>query len=109
MTLNTVLDWVENHQFITSVVILPVVGAIISWLGKPRTQEDFAKMPYLLAQALRVWSAIFPDPKKAYQIFVEVLTRRVPVLPPAGTPTSTAKSDKAEPATKTEEGKTDSK
>lgn len=73
---NIVLDWIEAHPTIFTLVILPIIGALVSWVGKPRTPEEFAKMPYVLAQLLRVWSAIFPDPNKVVKVIVEMLTRK---------------------------------
>lgn len=86
------LDWIEAHPTIFALVIMPIIGAIVSWLGKPRTVEEFARMPYLLAQALRLWSAVFPDPNKVLKVIGEVLTRskdaptkpKLPPDPPSG-------------------------
>ena len=88
---NVVLDWIEAHPTIFALVILPILGAIVSWLGKPRTPEEFARMPYAVAQGLRLWAAIFPDPNKALKIISDALQRKgkggdepptKPVLPP---------------------------
>jgi len=89
------LDWIEAHPTIFALVIMPVIGAIVSWLGKPRTPEEFARMPYVVAQLLRVWSAVFPDPNKVAKVIGEMLTRkkvdqdaptkpRLPPDPPSG-------------------------
>ena len=75
---NVVLDWIEAHPTIFALVIMPLIGALVSWLGKPRTPEEFARMPYVLAQLLRVWAAVFPDPVKVTKVIGELLSKRVP-------------------------------
>lgn len=75
---NVVLDWIEAHPTFFAVIIMPLIGALVSWLGKPRTPEEFARMPYVLAQLLRVWAAVFPDPVKITKVIGELFSKRVP-------------------------------
>jgi hypothetical protein len=55
-------------------VIVPLLGALVTFLAKPRTPEQYAAIAEFspaLAKGLRLWAAIFPDLVKAEKILRE--------------------------------------
>ena len=62
---NVVLDWIEAHPTIFALVIMPLIGALVSLAGRPRTPEEFARMPYVLRAATpRVGGRVFGIPSR---------------------------------------------
>ncbi len=70
--------WLDVHPTIVALIVVPLVTGAVSAVAKPRTPEQFAKMPFVVAQILRLWAAVFPDPAKAVAILVALITRRAP-------------------------------
>lgn len=55
------LDWIERHAVLMSVVIWPLLTAIATALFKPRTPEQYAELPPRLAAFLKLVGAIGLD------------------------------------------------
>lgn len=52
------MDWIERHAVLMSVVVWPVVTALATALFKPRTPEEYSKLPPRLAAFLKLVGAI---------------------------------------------------
>ena len=63
-------------------ISVPLIGALLTFLVKPRTPEQYAAMPPRLAAGLQLFAAIFPDPVKAAKVATKFLTGRDDSLPP---------------------------
>lgn len=59
------INWLESHPALVSLVLLPLVMAIVNAILRPRTAEEYALLPPRLAAFLKLLRAIFPDPQKA--------------------------------------------
>ncbi len=59
-----VTDWAGAHPLI----VIGVATAVLNWVAKPRTPEEYAAMPKWLAEGLRLTSAVGIDPVKVIAI-----------------------------------------
>lgn len=55
------MNWIEQHAVLMSVVVWPLLTALVSGLFKPRTPEAYAELPPRLAAFLKLVGALGLD------------------------------------------------
>jgi hypothetical protein len=69
-----IADWLEAHPAIVSLVLVPLVMALVNAVLRPRTPEEYAALPPRFSAVLKFLRAVFPDPQKAAQAAAQVLS-----------------------------------
>lgn len=72
--MHRVLDWLEAHPALVSLVLVPFVMALVNAILRPRTAEEYAALPPRLSAFLKFLRAVFPDPQKAAQAAAQVVS-----------------------------------
>jgi hypothetical protein len=72
----TIIEWTSTHKATTTLVILPLLGAILNSLFKPRTTEELARIPRWAQVTLTALRTLFPDPAPLLALFATILLRR---------------------------------
>lgn len=76
------LKWIEANPVLFSVVVWPLVTAIITGLFRKRTAEEYAAMPPRVAAFMRFIGAIGFDAPKALETVRLLVTGGVPADAP---------------------------
>lgn len=94
-----VLAFLSAHPAFYALVVWPLFSALVSWLFKPRTTEDYASMNPRLASALRLVGALGLDPAKALQAIAGIFGKpqTFTVVTPPEAPPAAAKEPKPDP------------
>jgi hypothetical protein len=81
---NGCLNWLDVHPFAQALLIMYFVPAVVSYMSKPRTPEDEAKLNPYVAAFFRVWRKNFADPRGVIETITRVVTRgKGPPSPPS--------------------------
>lgn len=80
--MNLILAWVEAHPTTFALVVWPLITAIVTWLFKPRTAADYAKLPPKVAGLLRLIGALGFDVPNVLKA-LRALFGNAPPAPPA--------------------------
>lgn len=68
------MNWIEAHPALVSLVLIPLVMALVNAILRPRTPEEYALLPPRVAAFLKLLRAVFPDPQKAAAAAGQVLS-----------------------------------
>lgn len=63
--MTAIVEWLEAHPVLVSLVLVPLVMAAINGVLRPRTPEEYAELPPRIAALFKFLRAVFPDPQKA--------------------------------------------
>lgn len=80
---NALTAWTAAHPSTTTLILLPIVGAVLNVVFKARTTEELARMPRTVAWCLVTLRTIFPDPGPILAAVAGVLLRQH-IEPPPG-------------------------
>jgi hypothetical protein len=61
------VGFLAAHPMFYAVFVWPLLSAVVSWVFKPRTTDEYAAMNPRLASVLRLVGALGIDPAKALQ------------------------------------------
>ncbi len=79
--MHQVLEWLRANPAVTTLIVLPLFGALVTWLSKARTAEELAKLPRWLAHVVVVFRIVFPDTRALVAWVAFVLTKQPANLP----------------------------
>lgn len=71
-----VLAWTAAHQSLTTIIVLPIAGAVVNFVLKARTTEELAKLPRVFAVFVTFMRTIFPDPAPIMALIAGALLRQ---------------------------------
>lgn len=71
-----IIEWTSTHRATTTLVILPIAGAVLNFVFKSRTTEELARLPRWAQVALTTLRTLFPDPAPLLSLLAAVLLRR---------------------------------
>lgn len=74
--MNTVLDYLAAHQLLWQLGALPLVTALVTWLFKPRSPEQYAALPPRVAAFLKLVAAIGWDAPKILEAIGQLVSGR---------------------------------
>lgn len=98
LSLMGALEWLRANPALSMLLVYLVLG-VVSALFKPRTAEEYAKMPPWIAATLKFVAAIGLDPVKVVEALVSIM--KIPA-PGNGDPRSS--SNPPPPPEKTDQG-----
>jgi hypothetical protein len=82
MTYAQIIEWTSSHRATTTLVILPIVGAVLNFVFRARTTEELARLPRWAQLALTTLRTLFPDPAPLLSIIAATLLRHdAPPMP----------------------------
>ncbi len=70
------LDFIERHQVLMSVVIYPLLTALLTAVAKPRTPEEYSALPPRLAAFLKLVGALGLDVPNAIEAIKQGINGR---------------------------------
>lgn len=71
-----VLAWTAAHPSLTTIIVLPIAGAVVNFVLKARTTEELAKLPRPVALFVTFMRTIFPDPAPIMALIAGALLRQ---------------------------------
>lgn len=71
-----VLAWTAAHPSLTTIIVLPIAGAVVNFVLKARTTEELAKLPRVFAVFVTFMRTIFPDPAPIMALIAGALLRQ---------------------------------
>jgi hypothetical protein len=88
---NKYLAFIEAHPEGVRLIAIPIIFAVVNFFTKPRTPEEYMKLPPRLANLMKMLRGLFPDPQQTAEgligvIFGKVLSpdaKRASLNPPA--------------------------
>lgn len=80
--LSSLSGWAEAHPELMAAIIWPLVTALVTFLFKPRSAEEYASLPPRVAAALKLVAALGLDPVKAIEAAKQIVAG--PTKPPKG-------------------------
>ena len=81
--MNAASEWASAHPETMALVVWPVLTALVTFLFKPRTAEDYAKLPPRVAGVLRLVGALGLDVPNVLNA-VRAIASAPPPPPPRG-------------------------
>jgi HAMP domain-containing protein len=74
--MNAILEWTSTHRATTTLVVLPIIGAVLNFVFKSRTTEELSRLPRWAQLALTTLRTMFPDPAPLLSVLAAILLRR---------------------------------
>lgn len=71
-----VLAWTATHPSLTTIIVLPIAGAVVNFVLKARTTEELAKLPRPVALFVTFMRTIFPDAGPIMALIAGALLRQ---------------------------------
>ena len=68
------LDWLSAHPLVWQLALYPLLTAVVTWLFKPRTPEQYAALPPRVAAFLKLVGALGFDAPKIIEAIAQVVT-----------------------------------
>lgn len=75
-----------SHQLIVSVLIWPVLSGVVTFVFRKHSAEEYARLPAIVANALRLISAVGFDSPYLLSVIGKWLGVNVPPEPPSTDP-----------------------
>ncbi len=72
------INWLDTHPELCRLLLWPILTAVFTALFKPRTAEEYARLPPRLAAFLRLVSALGIDAPKLVQSLAQIVTGKRP-------------------------------
>jgi hypothetical protein len=80
--MSSVLAFVEAHPDLVSVVLWPLITALVTALFKPRSPEEYEAMPPRVAAGLKLLAALGVDPVKAVEAVKQLVSGKAEKVEP---------------------------
>ena len=74
--LAAVLAWTAAHPSLTTIIVLPIAGAVVNFILRARTTEELAKLPRPVALFVTFMRTIFPDAGPIMALIAGALLRQ---------------------------------
>ena len=74
--LAAVLAWTAAHPSLTTIIVLPIAGAVVNFILRARTTEELAKLPRPVALFVTFMRTIFHDPAPIMALIAGALLRQ---------------------------------
>jgi len=71
-----VLAWTAAHPSLTTIIVLPIAGAVVNFILRARTTEELARLPRHVALFVTFMRTIFPDPAPIMALIAGALLRQ---------------------------------
>lgn len=72
--MQSAIDWLSAHPLVWQLALYPLLTAVVTWLLKPRTPEQYAALPPRLAAFLKLVAAVGFDAPKIVESVSQVVT-----------------------------------
>lgn len=72
--MQSAIDWLSAHPLVWQLAMYPLLTAVVTWLFKPRTPEQYAALPPRVAAFLKLVAAVGFDAPKIIEAVSQVAT-----------------------------------